>query len=160
MKLDSAFFLKVVILLTAITALAGMILIPPTEGRAVELDLLSIYSDPFLIYLYVASMPFFVALWQAFKLAGYLDKNLIFTQAAVRSIAKIKMCALLFTGFMLVAILFIFVNSKATNDDGAGAIVVGLVVTFASGVITTASTVFQKLLQNAIDIKTENDLII
>ena len=75
MKKGSTLFLKVVILLIAISVLAGLIWFPQTEGRATNLDLISIYTDPFIIYGFIASIPFFVALYQAIKLLGYVDKN-------------------------------------------------------------------------------------
>src|ERR687886_61316 len=78
MKRGSTLFLKSVILLIAIGALAGMIRFPQTEGRAANLDLISIYRDPFIIYLYIASIPFFVALYQAIKLLGFVENNSVF----------------------------------------------------------------------------------
>ena len=75
LKRGSTVFLKVVILLIAIGVLAGMIRFPQTEGRAANLDLISIYKDPLIIYTYMGSIPFFVALYQAFKLLGYVDNN-------------------------------------------------------------------------------------
>src|SRR5215216_3827415 len=100
MKLSSIVFLKVVIVLIAIGALAGMIRFPQTEGRAANLDLISIYKDPFIIYLYVASIPFFVALYQAIKLLGFVEQNKIFSETAVKAVRKIKHCALAFIGFI------------------------------------------------------------
>jgi hypothetical protein len=76
---SSILFLKVVILLIAIGVLAGMIRFPQTEGRATHLDLISIYTDPFIIYGYIASIPFFVGLYQAFKLL-----NLCFSKASTK----------------------------------------------------------------------------
>ena len=58
MKNGSTLFLKVVILLIAIGVLAGLIRFPQTEGRAANLDLISIYTDPFIIYIYIASTSF------------------------------------------------------------------------------------------------------
>src|SRR3990167_3662656 len=94
MKRGSTLFLKIVILLIAIGALAGMILFPQTEGRAANLDLISIYKDPLIIYAYIASIPFFVALYQAFKLLGYIDDNKVFSQLSVKAVRNIKYCAL------------------------------------------------------------------
>src|SRR3989344_6035615 len=148
MKWSSTLFLKVVIVLITIVALVGMIRFPQTEGRAANLDLFSIYKDPFIIYLYIASIPFFTALYQAFKRLGLIDANKIFSQASVKAVRNIKYCAIALMGFLLGAISYIFVMSKATNDDGAGAIAVGLVTIFASCVIAAAADVFQRLLQN------------
>lgn len=58
MKHTSTLILKVVIFLIAIVVLTAMIWFPQIEGRAVDLDLVSIYMDPFIIYSYIASIPF------------------------------------------------------------------------------------------------------
>ena len=78
MKKSSTIFLQVVIVLIGIVALAIMIRFPLTEGRATNLDLFSIYADLFLMYGYLASIAFFVALYQAFKLLGYIGRNEVF----------------------------------------------------------------------------------
>lgn len=158
MKRGSTLFLKVVICLIAIGVFAGMIWFPQTEGRAKNLDLISIYLDPFIVYIYVASIPFFIALFQAIKLLGYVDINKIYTQAAVKAVRNIKRCALAIIGFLIVAIFYIRV--MAQGDDPAGPTMMGLVAIFTSVVIATAAGVFQKLLQNAVDMKSENDLTV
>ena len=56
-----------------------------------------------------------------------------------------------------VAYLFIAVRGK---DDIAGGVAIGLAMILVSVVIATASAVFEKLLQNAVDIKSENDLTV
>ena len=61
-KRGSILFLKVVIVLIAIGVLAAMIRFPQAEGRAKNLDLISIYADPFIISIYIASTPFFIGL--------------------------------------------------------------------------------------------------
>jgi hypothetical protein len=158
LKRGSTVFLKVVILLIAIGVLAGMIRFPQTEGRATNLDFISIYTDPLIIYAYIASIPFFVALYQAFKLLGYVDTNRVFSQLAVKAVRNIKYCSLIISGFIVLGILYIrlFVN----GDDPAGPTALGFFTTFASIVIATAAAIFERLLQNAVDIKSENDLTV
>lgn len=158
MKQRATLFLRLVISLIAIGALAGMIWFPQTEGRAANLDLISIYMDPFILYIYVASIPFFMALYQAFKLLGFIDKNKVFSQVSVKAIRNIKYCALATCGFLVLAIFYIRV--MAHGDDPAGPTMIGLVAIFTSIVIATAAGVFQKLLQNAVDLKSENDLTV
>lgn len=158
MKRSSTLFLKVVILLIAIGALAGLIWFPRTEGRAANLDLISIYTDPFIIYIYIASIPFFVALYQAFKLLNFIDANKAFSQSAISTLKNMKFASLSLIGFIALAVFYIrfFVH----GDDPAGPTALGIFTAFASGVIATAAGVFQKLLQNAVDIKSENDLTV
>ena len=62
MKKSSTIFLQGVVVLIGIVALAILIRFPSTEGRAKNLDLFRIYSDPFILYGYAASIPFFIAL--------------------------------------------------------------------------------------------------
>jgi hypothetical protein len=157
---SSTLFLKTALFLIAIIVLIGMIWFPQTEGRAAHLDLLGIYADPFIIYLYIASIPFFIAIHQAFKLLGYIEQDQVFSQISVIALRNIKNCVIVFIGFVTLAILYIFIMSKTTTDDGAGPIALGLVIIFASAVIAVAAAVFQKLLQKAVDIKSENDLTV
>src|SRR3972149_8971197 len=94
MKKSSTLFLQLVIVALGIVALAIMIRFPQTEGRAVNLDLFSIYSDPFIVYMYLASIAFFVALYQAFKLLGLIGQNKVFSLNSVRALRTIKYCAI------------------------------------------------------------------
>jgi hypothetical protein len=158
LKRGSTVFLKVVILLIAIGVLAGMIRFPQTEGRATNLDLISIYTDPLIIYGYIASIPFFVALYQAFKLLGYVDTNTVFSQQAVQAVRNVKYCAIIISGLIILGIVYIrlFVN----GDDPAGPTFLGMFTAFAAIAIATAAAVFERLLQNAVDIQSENDLTV
>jgi hypothetical protein len=158
MKKSSTLFLKIVICFIAVVVLAGLIWFPQTEGRAANLDLISIYKDPFIIYIYIASIPFFVGLFQAFKLLNLIDANKAFSQAAVTTLKNIKFVSLSLICFIVLALLYI--RFYAHGEDAAGPTMLGMCISVAFGVIATAAGVFQKLLQNAIDIKSENDLTV
>ena len=158
LKQGSTLFLKIVISLIGLVTLAGLIWFPQTEGRAVNLDLFSIYADPLIIYGFFASIPFFVALYHGFKLLSYVDKNEVFSQSAVRAVGTIKYCAVILSGFIVLGILYI--RLFANGDDPAGPTALGIFTTFASVVIATAAAVFERLLQNAVDIKSENELTV
>jgi len=158
MKKSSTIFLQVVIVLIGIVALAIMIRFPLTEGRAVNLDLFSIYSDPLIVYGYLASIAFFVALYQAFKLLGYIGQNKVFSLSSVKALRNIKYCAIILSVSIVIAILYI--RLFAGGDDPAGPTAIGILTTFISIVIATAAAVFEKTLQSAVDIKSENDLTV
>jgi Protein of unknown function (DUF2975) len=160
LKQGSTLFLKIVISLIGIVTLAGMIWEPQIEGRNAHADLVTIYfRDPFLAYVYIASISFFVALYQAFKLLGYIDKNKIFSQVSVKAVRNIKYCAMTLVAFIVGAEAYFFIVQRG-KDDIAGGVAMGLFMIFVSVVIATAAAVFQKLLQNAVDIKSENDLTV
>jgi hypothetical protein len=159
MKKISIIFLQAVIVLIGIIAIAILIRVPLTEGRATNLDLFSIYSDPFILYGYATSIAFFVALYMAFKLLGYIGHNKVFSTNSVKALKNIKYCAIVLSILIMVAGLYIRIfHSK--DDDPAGFLAICIVTTFASIVVATAAAIFEKLLQNAIDMKSENDLTI
>ncbi|KKW19072.1 hypothetical protein A2852_02030 [Candidatus Adlerbacteria bacterium RIFCSPHIGHO2_01_FULL_54_23] len=159
MKRGSTTFLQIVIVLIGIVALAIMIRFPLTEGRAANLDLFSIYSDPFILYGYLASIAFFVALYQAFKLLGYIGQNKVFSLDSVKALRTIKYCAIVLGILIVMAGLYIRIF-HAGDDDPAGFLAVCIVTTFVSIVIATATAVFEKLLQTAVEMKSENDLTV
>jgi MFS superfamily sulfate permease-like transporter len=158
MKKGSTLFLRFVICLIAIGVLIWLIWFPQLEGRAANLDPISIYKDPLIIYGFIASIPFFVALYQAFKLLGYVDNNKVFSQSSVNAVRNIKYCAIIISGLIVLGVLYI--RLSVTDDDPAGVTAVGIFTTFASVVIATAAAVFQRLLQHAVDIQSENDLTV
>lgn len=159
MKRISIVFLQAVIVLIGIVTLVILIWLPLTEGRATNLDLLNIYSDKFILYGYTTSIPFFVALYNSFKLLGYIGKNKVFSPNAVHTLKNIKYCAIVLSILIVVAGLFIRFNHHK-DDDPAGFLAICIVTTFVSIVVATAAAIFEKILQNAVDMKSENDLTI
>ncbi len=155
MKKSSTIFLQGVIVLIGIVALTIMIRFPLTEGRATNLDLFSIYSDPFILYGYIASIPFFIALYKAFKLLGYIGQNKVFSLNSVRTLRSIKYCVIVLSILIVIAALYVRIFHNK-DDDPAGFLAVCIVTTFVSIVVATAVEVFQNILQNGVDIKSEN----
>ncbi|MCE9541346.1 DUF2975 domain-containing protein [Candidatus Kaiserbacteria bacterium] len=160
MKRSSTIFLQVVIAALGIGALALLLLEPRTEGvNAHATTLYQIYfDDPFLMLVYAGSVPFFIALYQAIKVLGYAGQNQIFSSAAVRALRTIKYCALSIIAFVVVEEVFIMLNHG--DDDAAGGIMMGVFIIFGSIVAATAAAMFERILQNAVDIKSENDLTV
>jgi hypothetical protein len=113
---------------------------------------------PVLIGMYAAAVPFFFALYQTLKLLSYIDKNNAFSELSVKALKSIKYCAI--TISILYAGLILLLIPMAEIDDAQGIVALGLVITFASIVVAVFAAVLQKLLKNAIDIKSENDLTV
>lgn len=113
---------------------------------------------PIIMGMYVSAIPFFIALYQAFKLLNHIDKSQAFSDLSVKALKKIKFCALIISGLYVVILPFVF--GVAQMDDAPGLVLVGMVPIFASLVITVFAAVLQRLLQDAIEIKQENDLIV
>jgi di/tricarboxylate transporter len=159
-KRSSTIFLQVVIVLIGIGALALMLWEPHLEGRNAHATLFEIYfKDPFLAYAYLASVAFFVALFQAFRLLGYIGQNNVFSLDSVRALRTIKYCAMALVAMIGAAVAYLFIVVRG-KDDIAGGVAMGLLMMFISVVIGAAAAVFERLLQNAVDMKSENDLTV
>ena len=159
MKKTSTIFLQLVIVLIGIGALAFLLWEPHIEGRNAHATVFQIYfNDPFLVYVYIASIPFFVALYQGFKVLGYVRQTKTFSQATVKALRTIKYCATVIIGFVAVSVVFIPMSSD--NDDRPAGVVMRILVTFMSIVIATAAVMFEQILKEAADRKSGNDLTV
>ena len=160
MKKSSTIFLQVVIVALGLGALVLLLWEPHLEGvNAQATTLYQIYfDDPFLMLVYLGSVPFFIALYQAFKVLGYAGENKVFSHATVKALRIIKYCAMAIIGFVAVEEIIIMLNHG--DDDAAGAFVMGLVIVFISIVVATAAAMFERILQSAAEMKYENDLTV
>lgn len=149
MKKTTIIFLQSLIIIFGIVILSFLIRVPLTEGRAVNLDLYHIYADPFILFGYIASIPFFVALYKGFKILGYYGQNKIFSLIVVRELKIIKYCAILFSIFILSAGIFILLFHNK-EDDPAGFISLCILTTFLPVVVASIASVFEKKLQKTI----------
>lgn len=113
---------------------------------------------PIIIGLYVSAIPFYIALYKAFKLIEFIDKNIAFSELSIRALKTIKYCAI--TISTLYVIIFPFVTIAVELDDAPGLIIVGFMPIFVSIIIAVFAAVLQKLLKNVIEIKAENDLTV
>lgn len=160
MKKSSTVFLQVVIVLVGMVALGLMLWEPHLEGRNAHATVYEIYfNDPFLAYVYLASIAFFTALYQAFRLLGYVGRNEVFSLRSVNALRTIKYCAMSLVGFILGAEAYIFLFQRG-KDDIAGGVMMGLFLMFVSTVIAAAAAVFERTLQSAVELKAENDLTV
>ncbi|WP_438313094.1 DUF2975 domain-containing protein [Sporosarcina sp. FA9] len=160
MKRGTTLFLKIAVIFIGIPVLALCIfVVPEIANFAAEL-----YPDiTYLKYLvlidmYAAAIPFYFALFQAFKLLSYINNSKAFSNLSVKSLMKIKYCAIIISILYVVGMPIFYLMAEI--DDAPGIIVIGLVIIFSSMVIAVFAAVLQRLLQEAIDIKSENDLMV
>jgi hypothetical protein len=153
MKQGSTLFLKIVIYLIGLAVMSLCVIIGGVSisGNA------GMYL-PILIGMALAAIPFFIALHQGLLLLRSIDENTAFSDTSVTAIKNIKHCAFVIS--VLYAAGMPFIIYVADKDDAPGAAAIGLVFIFAPLVVGVFAAVLQKLLQNAIDIKSENDLTV
>lgn len=158
MKLGATVFLRVVLVLFGIGALVFLIWEPQLEGVNAHATLFQIYfQDPFLAFAYIASIPFFIGVYHAFKVLGYAGRNKEFSPSAVKSVRTIKYCAIALIGFVAIGEIIIM---SGESDDRAGGVMMGVFIFFGAALVATAMTVLERTLQNALDLKSEHDLTV
>lgn len=158
MKKASAILLQTTIVLIGIVALIGLIWFPLAEGRATNLDLFSIYTDPFILYGYGVSIAFFVALYNAFRFFGYIGKNKNMSVNAIKTLKNIQYSATSLSLLIVVAGLSIrLTHSK--EDDPAGFLAMCIVATIVAIIVATAAAKVAKSLQSTIDMKSGNKIV-
>lgn len=113
---------------------------------------------PILIGIYLSVIPFYIALYNAFRLLTYIDKNKAFSYSSVKELKNIKYCAITISSLYIILMPFIYL--LANKDDAPGIIIIGMLPIFASMVIAVFAAVLERLLKEAIDIKSENDFTI
>lgn len=147
MKRSSIIFLQTIIVALGIGVLTFMLWEPHLEGRNAHATLFQIYfNDPFLAYVYIASIAFFVALYQAFKLLGYIGQNKVSSPHSVKALRTIRYCAMSLVAFIMGAEAYFFIIRRG-SDDIAGGVMMGLVMIFISVVVATAAAVFERTLE-------------
>jgi hypothetical protein len=161
MKRSSIIFLQIVIVLIGVAALALLLWEPQVEGVNKNATQFEIYfHDPFLALVYAGSIPFFIALYQAIRALGYVGRNEVFSPAVVRALRTIKYCALAIIGFVIVEEIWILAMSGPDEDNPGAPIFLGLLIVLPSIVVAAAAGMFERIVQNAVELKTENDLTV
>jgi hypothetical protein len=160
MKQVSTLFLKATLFVMGAAVLAFCIFAIPAIGNGVgeEWPHLSYLKYPILIGGYVSALPFFIALYQAFKLLNYIDKNTAFSPMSVQALKYIKYCGIAMSVLYVAGMPILFQIADA--DDAPGLVVLGMLLSAAPAVIAVFAAILQKLTQKAIDIKSENELTV
>ncbi|MEK3884556.1 DUF2975 domain-containing protein [Paenibacillus sp. PL2-23] len=152
------FILKLVLVLIALPVAALCVWGLPVMAREGADTFTPALFYPIVIAIYVSVVPYFYALLQAYRLLTYMDRNKAFSERSVTALKKIKSCGVAISIVITASMPFLYL--VAEKDDAPGLIVMGMVVIFASFVIAVFAAVLQKLLNNAIAIKSENDLTV
>jgi hypothetical protein len=145
MKTIPVRFLQAVVVAIGIAAIALLIWEPQIEGRNANATLFEIYfTDPFLAFAYVASIPFFMGLYQAFRLLGLAGCDRLFSPDGVGRLRTIKYSAMAMVGFVVVGEVWILLQ---TSDDRAGGVFMGALIAGAAVVVAAAASVIERALK-------------
>jgi hypothetical protein len=145
MKSSVAILLQVVVVLIGIGAVVLLVWEPLVEGRNAHASLIEIYfEDPFLAFAYIASIPFFVALYQAFRLPGYVARDRQSLMQAMRSLRTIRLCAIAIIACAAIGEVIIMMND---SDDRAGGVFIGVLIAFGALLVAATAKMFERRLR-------------
>ncbi len=159
-KRASTFVLKAVIVVIGLGVLtmcvflfpwlyAQLMKAPPGFGFVINSALVGFFATP---------VPFFIALYQAFRLLQNIDGNNAFSELSVEALRLIRYCAIAMSVLYAACMPLVYVFAEL--DDAPGVILIGAAITVAPLVVATFAAVLQKLIQSAVDMKSEQDLTV
>lgn len=157
-------FSRLVVYLMALGAIAVCVILLPELARE---SLVEDPANPLVTYLFLAGsyalfVPFFVAIYQLYKLLGYIDTDQAFSSESVKALQNIKICANIFSGMIVLGAVVGLVVARMADptEDVTPIVTLGFIFTLTSSVIATLAAIIQRLLQDAINMKSENDLTV
>lgn len=158
MKEGTTTLLKVAVLIIGIAVLAmSAFWLPWLATDSAETNPEYAYLQvPVLVGVYVTLIPFILALYEAFKLLNLIESDNVFSELAVRSLGKIKKCAIAIIILYGVGMIFLAI----VNALHPGIALIILVIIFATLVILLFASVLQAMLKRVLEIKEENDLTV
>lgn len=158
MKKGTTTFLKVAIFMVGMIVLALCTLwLPGIANGGAEMNPEYVYLRlPILLGINITTIPFYLALYQAFKLLKYIDTENAFSTRSVLSLGQIKNYAIAIIVLYAIGMILLVIQN-ALHPSIA---IIGLVIIFATLVIAFFAAVLQELLKSALEIKAENDLTI
>lgn len=154
MKRGSTMFLRLAVLAIGLAILAICVFALPV---GISTDKTGYYR-PILFGLYVPAVPFFYALFHTMKLLGYIDRAKAFSVLTIRSLQRIKYAGVVIAGLFAAGLPYFY--HAAQSDDAPGVLLGALIIAGASLTVAVFSAVLERLLRDAIAIKSENDLTV
>ncbi len=158
MKKGSTFFLRFVVIILGLIIFGIAFIGFPWVIKDISEFYPKIVLYPIITGIYLTALPFYYALFKVWALLGLIDSNNAFSMDSVSALRSIKVSAYIIAGIytLLIPVLYII----AEVDDAPGVLAIPLIATFAAMVIAVFASVLERLLREAVNIKSDNDLTI
>ena len=153
MKKHLATFFQVMVVVWGLAIIVFMLWEPNVEGRNANATLFEIYfKDPFLAYVYLGSIPFFVALYNAYSALGFVKYGQTFSPPTIKALRTIKYCALLQIGLILAGEGYLFITLRG-KDDIAGGVAMGFFMVIILFSMALVAALVEKKLKKGMEVK-------
>lgn len=137
---------KFLILVVGTFVLIFLLWEPHLEGRNVDSTIFEVYfKDPFLVYVYTASIAFFVAIYHAYRLIVNVEKNRVVSIDSMNSLQVIKKSGRMLLVFVLGAMGYLIIVRP--EEDITGGIFMCLLAIVVSGTISMVAGKYEGTLK-------------
>ena len=156
----STLFLKIALILIGLPVLAACVFIIPALSQLISSDRIGfkLAQVLFLLGTYGSALAYYFALVKSWRLLSLIDRLQAFSQESVQALRSIKSAAVVISLIYFAELPILYLMAEA--DDAPGLILLGLIIAFASLVVAVFAAVLQRLLNDAMAIKSENDLTV
>jgi len=160
MKQLATIFLRIAIILLGVGVLAISTLLLPVLWKDIATEFPSYSYAVYVVFIamFIAALPFFVGLYGAWQLLTRIDKGMAFTKQSAKSVRIITIAAGLVSLIYIVSTPFFYI--WADNDDAPGLMVIGIVLIGVPMVIAVFASLLHRLISEASDLKSENELTV
>lgn len=149
MNKNSIILFQFLIIIVGVLSLFILMRFPMIEGRAINLSLYEIYTDPFIIYGYLTSFFYFTGLYQGYKLLKQVGNKAFSSISTAKIVNKIKYCSYLLGLLITIGAIYIrFLNN--TEDDPAGFLSISMIMTVIFITIGTKALFLERSIRKKI----------
>lgn len=106
----------------------------------------------------ITAVAFYTALYQGMVLLRLIDLHKAFSRQSVHALRNIKYCGGIIGAIYILAMPAIYLVAEV--DDAPGLILIGMAFAGAPITVSVFAALMQKLVQTAVELKTENDLTV
>lgn len=158
MHYKTTLFLRIAVIIIGLPVIILCLWLPALANKAIQAESqLSSSQYPILVGLYATAVCFFFALSQTLKLLHLIDTNQAFSATSVKTLRRIKGSAIAIVSLYTIGTSLLCI---ATREILPSVATVWFVCSFAASVVAVFAAILQKLLQEALFMKSENDLTI
>lgn len=163
MKVSSVFLANAFVYFASFGVFTILAILLPELAREEKASNPNVSSAlPYLLGAWVLAIPVFIALFQAHKLIGLVAREEALSAKSIIALRNIKLCAIAFgiLFFLAAATAIAVIKLASPTEDTAPFGVFIAAVGLSSAIVATSAAVLQRLVENAMQIKQENDLTV
>lgn len=108
--------------------------------------------------MYLSAIPFYIGIYRGWRILGAIDAGRAFSPRPIRALRVISYAAALISLIYTLSLPFFYIWADST--DAPGLMMIGLFLTGMPLIISVAMALLQRLLAEAVTIKSENDLTV